>query len=238
MKLIKWILSLFKSAPKTEPKQNQPVIPNDPIPNVKKLLTREEYNQLNDLIFEAKVKVPPYTDYPYFTLRETNGNNRSKGIDALITRQGGSLGDAYCQFGQQDKMDAVALHLGIPRKMFNYPEGGGTQRVFNAVDPKYKTDTPKAACFVTVEYNNSGKGHIEDVREVVKISGDGHTVKTRAFNTTIDGDDSIARDGAGAGFATRTIKKEWVQGKDTVRLRGYVDHYAIYVDAFKKFYNV
>lgn len=149
-----------------------------------------------------------------------------------------------CQFGQQDKMDALALHLKIPRKYWNYPEGGGTQRVWGLVDEKYKRSFevgPLPGCFATVEYNNSGKGHIEDVYivlEKVFVTGNilsGWKVRTKAFNTTIDGDDSIVRDGAGAGIATRKLLKSWKQGEDTVNLKGFVDHYSIYCDAYKKF---
>lgn len=239
----KWlqaIINFFKGMAASKPAIDKPVekppvkVPKD----LKKLLGRDEYNDLNNAIFEGRIKVRPYTDYPYVNLRETNGNNRSKGIDPLIRRQGGDVGNAYCLFGQQDKMDGLAEHLGIPRKFWNYPEGGSTQRVFDATDAKYKRSTPKPACFVTIEYNKSGKGHIEDVSEVHKVIDDLHVIKTRAFNTTIDGDDSVNRDGAGAGYATRNIRKEWKQGSDTVRLRGYVDHYLIYVDAHKKFYGI
>lgn len=234
------ILNAFKSAPKVEqpkantPPKTEPTKPTPVVTNPKKLLTREEYVAIHKAIFEGQTKESPFTDYPYFLLRETNGNNRSKGIDALIKRQGGSLGDAYCQFGQQDKLDAVAQHLGISRKLFAYPEGGGTQRVFDKVDAKYKTTIPKPGCFWTVEYNNSGKGHIEDIFQILP----GSEARTLAFNTTIDGDDKVVRDGAGAGIATRTFFKEKHQGGDVVRLRGYVDHYLIYVDAFNKHHGL
>ena len=234
------ILNALKSTPKVgQPKVDapKPVEPSTPTPvitNPKKLLTRDEYVAINKAIFEGVLNIQPYTTYPYHLLRETNGNNRSKGIDALIKRQGGSLGDAYCQFGQQDKFDAVAQHLGMSRKLFAYPEGGGTQRVFESVDTKYKTTTPKPGCFWTVEYNNSGKGHIEDIFNILP-NGE---VMTLAFNTSIDGDDTLVRDGAGAGIATRKFFTEKKQGSDVVRLRGYVDHYLIYVDAYRKHYNV
>lgn len=227
------IVNAFKTAPtkKTEekPVDSEPVKNNQPV-DPKKLLTREEYVNLHLDIFLGYKSVAPYTDYSYSLLREDKGKNRSAGIDALIKRQGGSLGDAYCQFGQQDKLDAVAQHLGIPRKLFAYPEGGGTQRVFDAVAAKYKTNTPKPGCYWTVEYNNSGKGHIEDIFRILP----GSEVQTMAFNTNIDGDDKVVRDGQGAGVATRTLFKEKHQGSDVVLTRGYVDHYLIYVDAYNK----
>lgn len=233
----------FTAAPPTtgqKPNTNIPVVIPPPPSSPSPLLTREQYNSLNLAIFEGRLKVSPYNEQPYAYLREDRGRkNRNKWIDLIINRQGGSLGDAYCQFGQQDKLDAVAMHLKIPRKYFNYPEGGGTQRVFDKVNDDYKRKTPLEACFVTVEYNDSGKGHIEDVLDVVqKVDDDSFKLLTMAFNTNIDGDDSIVRDGQGGGFATRTISPVMKQGNDTVKLRGYVDHYLIYVDAYKKFHNI
>lgn len=234
----KFLIKLFSTpaatpAPVKEPSAPVTGTPSTPIP-IKGMLSREEYVKLDIAIFKADVKVAPYNDHKYETLRESSGSNRSKGIDALIKRQGGSLGDAYCQFGQQDKMDALAVHLNIPRKLWNYPEGGGTQRVFEKTDAKYKRETPLAGCFWTVQYNHGGKGHIEDVVEVISST----KVKTAAFNTTIDGDDTIVRDGQGGGFAIRPLFKEKRQGDDVVTTRGFVDHYLIYVDAFKKLHNV
>lgn len=247
LNFISRLIELFTKKKTIEIPQNNPPIDAPPrVPDVYRpdgLLTREQYESLNQAIFDGRIKLSPYSDtHPYKLLRETNGNNRSKGIDALILRQGGSLGQPYCQYGQQDKMDALALYLKIPRKYWNYPEGGGTQRVLSLVDDKYKRtlkDEPLSCCFVTVEYNNSGKGHIEDIYEVVeKLENPiGFKVKTRAFNTTIDGDDSIVRDGAGAGLATRKIFQNWIQVKDKVELKGFVDHYLIYVDAYNKFHG-
>lgn len=233
-----------------KPQQPSPPVVNPPTstpvdtggPNRPPMLTREQYVKLNDDIFHGRIKVSPYNDRAYVLLREDSGkSNRNKFIDPLILRQGGDLGNAYCQFGQQDKMDACAVHLGIPRKYWPYPEGGGTQRVAGAVDSKYKTSTPKPGCFITVEYGNSGKGHIEDavtILEAIDAALDGWKIKTNAFNTTIDGDDAIVRDGQGAGVATRKIFPHWKQGDTTVYLRAFVDHYLIYMDAYKKFYNV
>lgn len=224
-------------APPVKPPSQQPTTP--PVvdtggPTRPPMLSREQYVKVNHDIFSGTIKVSPYNDLPYFLLREKAGtSNRSKEIDALILRQGGDFGNAYCQFGQQDKMDAVAMYLKIPRKHWNYPEGGGTQRVFSLVDSKYKFDKPLPGMFWTVQYNHGDKGHIEDVYDF----RDG-VAYTLAFNTTIDGDDTIVRDGQGAGFATRPVFKEKHQGKDIVTTKGFVDHYLIYCDAYKKFYNV
>ena len=235
---MKWLRAIIAYFTKTKEKQPvqpelpvQPQLPAEPVKPIKGMLTREEYVDLNIRIFTGDVKVSPYNDYSYDELRETNGNNRSKGIDALIKRQGGDLGNAYCQFGQQDKMDALAQYLKIPRKNWNYPEGGSTQSVFNKVDAKYKRETPIAGSFWTVQYNGEHKGHIEDVAEVLQ---DGKSVMNLAFNTSIDGDDRVVRDGAGAGVAIRPVFKTKHQGSDTVVTRGFVDHYLIYQDAFKK----
>lgn len=231
-KFWKFIINLFSTPAATPAPVKNP--PKDTSAPIKGMLTREQYVALDIAIFNGDTHVTPYNDHKYVTLRETSGSNRSKGIDALIKRQGGSLGDAYCQFGQQDKMDAMAQHLGIPRKLWAYPEGGGTQRVFEKTDAKYKRETPLPGCYWTVQYNHGGKGHIEDVVEVINST----KVKTAAFNTTIDADDNIVRDGQGAGFATRPVFKERKQGDDVVTTRGFVDHYLIYVDAYKKLHNV
>lgn len=235
MKFLKEVLSAIWMFLRSHEQEYKPLPskeetkPGVPVENKDGLLTREQYVELNKAVFTGKTEVSPFTQFAYEKLRETAGKNRSKGIDLLITRQGGSLGDAYCQFGQQDKMDAMAKLSDIPRKLWNYPEGGGTQRVFDKVDDKYKTSTPKAGCFVTVEYNNSGKGHIEDICQILP----NNRTLNMGFNTDIDSSDTVVRDGQGAGFVERPLFKEMKRGSDTVRLRGYVDHYLIYVDAFK-----
>lgn len=252
----KFLADLFAGLPndKTtevpiEPVVNQPSQP--PVNNgIPKMLTREEWVNLDYNIFMGRIKVSPYNDeYDYFKLREKTGKNDHLGIYALTERQGGERYQAYCQYGQQDKLDAKAKHLNIPRKLFAYPEGGGTQRVFNKVDKKYirtVAQGPLIGCFATVVYNGTGvdgeSGHIEDIFKVIGYVQKGAeiiwNVQTLAFNTNIDGDDSIVRDGAGAGIATRALAPRWKQKNDTVTLRGYVDHYLIYVDAYKKHYKL
>lgn len=243
-KIIEVLSSLFggkkvSSTPvKIDPQPEHPESENFFIPKDRPM-TREELNSLDTLILEGKIQVPPYTDYPYVKLREDAGKkNRNKWIDLLIGRQGGSLGNAYCQFGQQDDIDALAKATGIDRKFWLYPEGGSTQTVFGTVKSRFITTVAKAMCLWTVQYNGKWEGHIERVKKVVTQAVAGATtvgdkLLMFGFNTDIDGDDAIARDGQGAGYVTRKFFKEVKVKENHVVSKGFVDLYLIYLEAYE-----
>lgn len=189
----------------------------EPQPIGKNVMTREFFVKAYQDIFNAK----------YNGIRE-RGKNRHPVIDAIIKAQGGKLGDPYCQFGQQQMIDDLCVFFGIDRKKLKYPEGGGTQRVAAAVDKKYIVSSPLVGCLQTVEYNASGKGHIEFI---CAVKSPKETLNA-AFNSNVDGSGNI-RDGEGIGYVSRPIFKEMKVGKNIVRHKAYVDLYAIFVDAIK-----
>ncbi len=226
----KKLFAFFATKPAVD-KSTQPVetAPAKPDPIVKPgMLTRE---QLNDLYLEIcfGVKKISFLKRPYVLYRETAGKNRSTDIDSLITRQGGKLGQAYCQYGQQDSIDAIAEATQIPRKLFDYPEGGGTQKTIERINKKYVVNEPNIMCLTTWQYNNGDTGHIEMI--VALLVG---FTKNFGFNTDIDGDDKVVRDGQGCGYTKRnTLKSQYING-NLVEVKAYVDFYAIYADAFNK----
>ncbi len=234
------ILKSLTQSSVTKPQQNKPVDSPPPVHQEYngevphgRMMTRDEYISVKKALMEGKLKSAPYGNYVNW--REDAGNkNKSKLISPMVLRQGGDPGQPYCQYGQQDGMDGMAYVTGIPRHKWAYPEGGGTQKVFNKTPDKYKSKTAKPGSFVTVVYNGTGKdtdsGHIEDMFE---IYAGGQRSYNFGFNTNIDGDDSIVRDGQGAGWVTRPLFETMKQGKDIVTLRGYTDHYLIYQDAYK-----
>ncbi len=199
----------------------KPIEEVEPVEQAKEgLLTREQLNELSTSIINKY----------YLTVRETHGKNRSPEIDALIKRQGGGLGNAYCQFGQQDHLDELAKATGIDRRLWNYPEGGSTQTVIRAVDKKYISMTPIALGLWTIQYVPNWTGHIELIKG---INTDG-TLKMFGFNTSIKTPDKVVRDGEGAGYINRKFFTSATYGSQKVETRGIVDLYLIYVDAFNK----
>lgn len=240
---MRYILAFFKAIfgafSKTE--NQKPIDPvkkpeSISVPQKTKLLSREELNNLANLLIEGKIKNSPYG--PYLNWRETSGSNKSPDISPMIIRQGGTPGDPYCQFGRQDEIDGLAQYLEIPRKKWPYPEGGSTQRVHKLVDPKYKTLHAKVMCLWTVNYNGGSTGHIERICKMLSVSTSAATTPgdkflMHGFNTNIDADQTIVRNGQGAGWVNRTYFKTKQQGSDKITSLEFVDLYLIYVDAHK-----
>jgi lysozyme family protein len=192
-----------------------------PVEQPKNKLTREQFNEVVLRIIRGDVKT---SHNPYNNWRETNGKNRSEKIDALIKRQGGSLGDAYCQWGQNELVDAICEYLKIDRKKFPYKEGGSTQTVWSETPSKYKKDKANYACNVTWQYNKTWKGHVGYVYDYTH-----NDILTFEFNTTPNEKD-VNRDGEGSGFCIRPNVKSKTIGSNYVETKGFIDIYEMYLD--------
>lgn len=158
----------------------------------------------------------------YKLIRETKGNNRSPEIDKLIKAQGGSLGEPYCQYGQQEVLDELCRYYNVERKLVQIPEGGSTQTVWSLVPDKYKVEGPKPMCWVTWQHGTSYRGHVEMcLTDAVKTK-----YQTFGFNTSVTTDDKVVRDGQGAGYMDRRTGTI-----GDMRVKGYTDIYEALIDA-------
>jgi len=153
----------------------------------------------------------PFTKTPYKDLRESQGKNRSKDLDALILRNGGKLADPYCLYGLQDILRAVEIKFNIK---FDLPKAGSTQSFFNRTKPEYKTSEPLSYSIGIYQKGDEYKGHA--VLCLSKI--DSEDFSTFEFNTSPEQGKNIERDGQGCYFKTRSL-----EGYDDMRLRGFVD---------------
>jgi len=167
----------------------------------------------------------PVQNGPFKIIRETKGKNRSAEIDALIKRQGGTLGDPYCAWGQQEILDELCAYYGIDRKKVKLNEGGSCDSLFKKLDKakKYRVSSPSPLCWVIFIYP-SGKGHIEMC--LATADGKGN-FRAFGFNTTAKGAE-VVRDGQGAGYTLRSVK-----GYGDAKVRGYFDVYQAIVDAME-----
>lgn len=209
---------------------NVPVAGPNPVPVVSKevayeyhpvtgLPTRDQMLRVAIAMIEGKI---PVKAGAYKLIRETEGKNRSVAIDGLIQRQGGKLGEAYCQYGQQEFLDELCAYYGIDRKKVKLPEGGGTQSIFNKIDQKYRRQAYEAMCWITwQQLLDPNKGHVGLTLEKMK----GNFFRTFEFNTTAYGDD-VVRDGQGAEYVKRTDGPT-----ASMKVRGFTDVYQAIVDA-------
>lgn len=182
--------------------------------------TRTEFTNIVKGIFEGTI---PSKLGGYNNERETHGKNRSPKLDKLIKSQGGSLGDAYCLWGQQYLLDAVCEHLGIARKTVMIPEGGGTQKTVARTPARFVTMKRKPGCMITWRNGKTGLGHVEFVCGDAGANGFFPCI---GFNTTVDGDDNVVRDGQGCGYTSRVEDPS-----GALFLLGYTDVYAAVIEA-------
>jgi hypothetical protein len=160
---------------------------------------------------------------PYKKIRETAGKNRSREIDALILQQGGSLGEPYCVYGQQQAIDDICSTLKLDRKEIEIPEGGSTQRVFKKTPDKFKKQKP-APMRIVVWQNKSDATHGHFGMCLSEADSNG-VFQTFEFNTSPDVS-SVVRDGQGAHFLNRNIA-----GTHSMRVLGYIDLFESIIDA-------
>lgn len=162
---------------------------------------------------------------PYKKIRETSGKNRSPELDQLILKQGGSLGEPYCVYGQQQAIDDICSILKIDRKSVDIPEGGSSQRVFKNSPDRFKKSKPAPMRIVVWQYlSDPAHGHFG----VCLSYADGNGLfQTFEFNTNPD-PGSVIRDGQGAHFLNRNIA-----GTRSMRVLGYIDLFEAIKEATK-----
>lgn len=174
---------------------------------------------LNDLI---EGRLPNSHGKAYKEFRESAGKNRSPEIDSLIKKQGGTLGQSYCQYGCQDMLDELCAYYKVDRTKVNIPEGGGTQDVFSKCHSKYRVDKPDVLRLVTWRHADSWQGH---VGMCLSSPNPKKIFKTFEFNTSAGGV-GVVRDGDGAAYKDRSL-----DGFGTMKIRGFIDVYEAIVDA-------
>ena len=185
-----------------------------------KVPTREEMTAVATGLIEGTI--PNRLGVAYKKIRETEGKNRSREIDMIITKQGGKLAEPYCQYGQQEFLDELCSYYGIDRKLVKIPEGGGTLNTYRSVPAKYKIKSPIPMSWTTWRHGETEKGHV-GMNFTVPVKGTYHMFE---FNTSAGS--SVVRDGEGAMWTDRTTGKIG----DMV-VFGYTDVYQALVDAMK-----
>lgn len=152
---------------------------------------------------------------PYKKIRETKGKNRSPELDQLILKQGGSLGEPYCVYGQQQAIDDICSILKIDRKSVAIPEGGSSQRVFKKSPDRFKKSEPAPMRIVVWQYaSDPTHGHCGMCLSEADGSG---LFQTFEFNTNPD-PGAVIRDGQGAHFVNRNVA-----GTRSMKIVGYID---------------
>lgn len=181
--------------------------------NTKEKVRHEKFKEIakyiDDLIVHGKDN--PFTKTAYKDFRESEGKNKSKDIDALLIRNGGSLSMPYCCFGLMDILRAVEIKFQIK---FDLPKSGSTQGFFNRTKPEYKTSEPTPYTIGIYQKGDEYKGHA--VFCLAKI--DNEKFSTFEFNTSPDVGPNIERDGQGCYFKIRSV-----DGYGDMRMRGFVD---------------
>jgi hypothetical protein len=162
--------------------------------------------------------IPNRLGIPYQNIRETGGPNRSPAIDAIIRKHGGGVGQPYCQYGQQELLDAICAHYGVNRARVRLPVGGSTQGVYNMVPAKYKRRQAAPMCWITWSAG-PGKGHVG------MVFAAGRRLSTFEFNTTAS-KSRVIRNGQGAAWCDRSPGS-----LGRMRVRGFVDVYQALADA-------
>lgn len=184
--------------------------------------TREEMSKVVIGMIEGTV---PTRIGPYKNIRETHGNNRSPVLDDMIRKQGGSLGDPYCQWGLQEVLDELCRYYGVARSKVMIPKGGSTQTVYGDTPARFKTTKPQPLCWMTWRHGTSWQGHVGMVLQNLSAS----QVQNFEFNTTVTVN-SVVRDGQGASYVKRSTGKKI----GNMNLRGYIDQYEAIVEAMQK----
>jgi hypothetical protein len=187
-------------------------------PATHKVPTRAEMTAVATGLIEGTI--PNRLGVAYKKIRETQGKNRSREIDMIITKQGGSLAEPYCQYGQQEFLDQLCDYYGIDRKAVKIPEGGGTLNVFAGVPSKYKIKAPVPMSWTTWRHGSTAKGHV-GMNFTPPVNGKYHMFE---FNTSAGSE--VVRDGEGAMWTDRTTGTIG----DMIP-QGYTDIYQAIVDA-------
>lgn len=152
---------------------------------------------------------------PYKKIRETDGKNRSLQLDVLIKAQGGSLGEPYCVYGQQQAIDDLCSILMLKRSSIAIPEGGSSQRVFKKSPDRFKKSKPAPMRLVVWQYlSDPTHGHFGMCLSDADSNG---SFQTFEFNTNPD-PSAVVRDGQGAHFVNRNAS-----GTRTMKIIGYID---------------
>lgn len=180
--------------------------------------TRKEMVQVIKDMCTGKIKTK---NGPYEGIRETKGKNRDPQIDAIILRQGGSLGQPYCQWGMQEILDELCDYYGVSRKSVDIPEGGGTQDVYRRSPERFKHAKVVFPSWRTWKKGNTGLGHVEMALETISEG----LYKMFGFNTSVKGSE-VARDGEGCGFTKRPHDPA-----GSLSPVGYIDIYAAIKEA-------
>lgn len=163
---------------------------------------------------------------PYKKIRETKGKNRSPELDKLILNQGGSLGEPYCVYGQQQAIDDICSLLKLDRKTVLVPEGGSSQRVFKKSPDRFKKSKPAPMRLVVWQYaSDPTRGHFGMCLSEADNNG---SFQTFEFNTSPDAS-AVIRDGQGAHFTNRNVS-----GTRSMKILGYIDLFDAIVEAAPK----
>ena len=205
-----FVKQLFKS--KTPAKLPEPKAPAEPAPpTASGPLTREFLTGLYlNLCHKMSGGVTPYKK-----IRETAGKNRSPQLDALIKAQGGSIGEPYCVYGQQQAIDDLCSILMLKRSSIAIPEGGSSQRVFKKSPDRFKKSKPAPMRLVVWQYlSDPTHGHFGMCLSDADSNG---SFQTFEFNTNPDSS-AVVRDGQGAHFVIRNVS-----GTRTMKIIGYID---------------
>lgn len=151
-----------------------------------------------------------FTKTPYILFRESAGKNRSVDIDAMIKRNGGTLGDPYCVFGIQDILRNLETEFGVT---IDLPKTGGVLKLWEGTKNQYKTQDPSEISIGCYQKADTRFGHA-----VLVLNTGPKYISTFEFNTSDNSDDSIVRDGEGAHYKNRII-----EGIGEMKLLGFID---------------
>jgi hypothetical protein len=202
-KLIELAKSIFKEVEAIEKSQSSTT------PKVEKSLEQQAVEFIEEIIHAGKTN--PLTKTAYMNFRESEGYNRSKDIDPMILRNGGTLGIPYCMFGQQDILRAVEKKFNVK---FDLPKTGSTQKFWADTKAIYKTQTPVPYSIGIYQKGDLWKGHAVQCRGSVNSK----EFATFEFNTSPDAGPDIVRDGQGCYFKVRPLS-----GYGDMKLKGFVD---------------
>lgn len=180
-------------------------IPPEQVQQIK----RELVNYIEGLIYKGIDN--PFTTTPYMNFRETQGKNRSPDLDAMITRNGGKLGDPYCVFGLQDILRACEKRF---KCEIDLPKTGGVLNLWQNTKPEFKTQTPRPFTIGCYRKGESLHGH------AILCFGEinNKELSSFEFNTSPNADPEIIRDGEGCYFKVRQT-----QGFGAFKLLGFID---------------
>lgn len=164
---------------------------------------------IDNLVYEGSKN--PFTKVAYMNFRESAGKNRSTELDAMIKRNGGNLGDAYCMFGQQDILRAIEKQFNVK---FDLPKGGSTQSFWRDTKAEYKTQNAGPYYIGIYKRGTTWTGHAVQSRGTINSK----EFSTFEFNTSPSAGQEIVRDGEGCYFKIRPFA-----GYGDMKLLGFVD---------------